>query len=104
LREREQTQLPPYVHAVVLEFEMSESAAFISGLKSAISQGRLPDSVRVLGPTQLDGELSRVIVTVSRNQGQELFDFLVTYRRKRGLAKKSIPSMRIDPYTLSHSL
>lgn len=104
LREREQTQLPPYVHAVVLEFEISESATFISGLKSAISQGRLPDSVRVLGPTQLDGELSRVIVTVSRNQGQELFDFLVTYRRKRGLAKKSIPSMRIDPYTLSHSL
>jgi primosomal protein N' (replication factor Y) len=102
LREREQAELPPYVHAIVLELATSESSDFVSGVKASISQGRVPNSTRILGPTQLDSENSRIILTVSRDQGQELFDFLVTYRRKRGLAKKSIPHMRIDPYTLTH--
>ena len=104
LREREQTQLPPYVHAVVLEIASSESSTFLSGIRSSISESRLPSSTRILGPTALDSEFSRIILTVSRDRGQELFDFLVTYRKKRGLAKKSIPRMRIDPYVLSHSL
>ena len=104
LREREQTQLPPYVHAIVLEIASSESSTFLSGIRSSISDSRLPSSTRILGPTALDSEFSRIILTVSRDQGQELFDFLVTYRKKRGLAKKSIPRMRIDPYVLSHSL
>jgi len=104
LREREQTQLPPYVHAMVLEIASSESSTFLSGIRSSISESRLPSSTRILGPTALDSEFSRIILTVSRDQGQELFDFLVTYRKKRGLAKKSIPRMRIDPYVLSHSL
>ena len=104
LREREQTQLPPYVHAIVLEIASSESSTFLSGIRSSISDSRLPSSTRILGPTVLDSEFSRIILTVSRDQGQELFDFLVTYRKKRGLAKKSIPRMRIDPYVLSHSL
>ena len=104
LREREQTQLPPYVHAIVLEIASSESSTFLSGIRSSISDSRRPSSTRMLGPTALDSEFSRIILTVSRDQGQELFDFLVTYRKKRGLAKKSIPRMRIDPYVLSHSL
>jgi primosomal protein N' (replication factor Y) (superfamily II helicase) len=104
LREREQTQLPPYVHAIVLEIASSESSSFLSGIRSSISDSRLPSSTRILGPTALDSDFSRIILTVSRDQGQELFDFLVTYRKKRGLAKKSIPRMRIDPYVLSHSL
>ena len=104
LREREQTQLPPYVHAIVLEIASSESSTFLSGIRSSISDSRLPSSTRILGPTALDSEFSRIILTVSRDQGQELFDFLVTYRKKRGRAKKSIPRMRIDPYVLSHSL
>jgi primosomal protein N' (replication factor Y) len=104
LREREQTQLPPLVHAIVLEIAHSDAPTFLTGLTSSIKEGRVPSSTRILGPTRIDEEYSRVIVTVSRDHGQELFDFLVTYRKKRGIAKKSIPRMRIDPYVLSHSL
>jgi len=104
LREREQTQLPPLVHAIVLEIANSDTPTFISGITSSIKEGRVPSSTRILGPTRIDEEYSRVILTVSRDHGQELFDFLVTYRKKRGIAKKSIPRMRIDPYVLSHSL
>ena len=104
LREREQTQLPPLVHAVVLELAHSDTSTFVSGINASIKDGRVPSSTRILGPTRLDDENSRVILTVSRDHGQDLFDFLVTYRKKRGIAKKSIPHMRIDPYVLSHSL
>jgi primosomal protein N' (replication factor Y) len=104
LREREQTQLPPLVHAIVLEIKHSDTSTFISGINASIKDRRVPSSTRILGPTRLDDENSRVILTVSRDEGQELFDFLVTYRKKRGIAKKSIPHMRIDPYALSHSL
>jgi primosomal protein N' (replication factor Y) len=104
LREREQTQLPPLVHAITLEIAHSDTATFLTGITASIKEGRVPSSTRILGPTRLDEENSRVILTVSRDHGQELFDFLVTYRKKRGIAKKSIPHMRIDPYVLSHSL
>ena len=104
LREREQTQLPPVVHAIVLECEHSDAPTFLSGITSSIKDGRVPSSTRILGPTRIDTEYSRIILTVSRDDGQDLFDFLVTYRKKRGIAKKSIPRMRIDPYVLSHSL
>jgi primosomal protein N' (replication factor Y) len=104
LRERERTQLPPLVHAVVLELAHSDTSTFVSGINASIKDGRVPSSTRILGPTRLDDENSRVILTVSRDHGQDLFDFLVTYRKKRGIAKKSIPHMRIDPYVLSHSL
>ena len=104
LREREQTQLPPLVHAIVIEIAHSDAPIFLSGITSSIKEGRVPSSTRILGPTKIDEEYSRVILTVSRDHGQELFDFLVTYRKKRGIAKKSIPRMRIDPYVLSHSL
>jgi primosomal protein N' (replication factor Y) len=104
IREREQTQLPPLVHAIVLEIASSEAPTFISGITSSIKDGRVPNSTRILGPTQLDADSSRIILTVSRDHGQDLFDFLVTYRKKRAIAKKSIPRMRIDPYVLSHSL
>jgi primosomal protein N' (replication factor Y) len=104
LREREQTQLPPLVHAIVLEIAHSDAPTFLTGITSSIKEGRVPSSTRILGPTRIDEEYSRVILTVSRDHGQDLFDFLVTYRKKRGIAKKSIPRMRIDPYVLSHSL
>ncbi len=104
LREREQTQLPPLVHAIVLEIAHSDVSTFINGINTSIKDRRVPSSTRILGPTRLDDENSRVILTVSREEGQKLFDFLVTYRKMRGIAKKSIPHMRIDPYALSHSL
>jgi len=104
LREREQTQLPPLVHAVILEIAHSDTSTFVSGINASIKDGRVPNSTRILGPTRLDDQSSRVILTVSRDDGQELIDFLVTYRKKRGISKKSIPHMRIDPYALTHSL
>lgn len=101
LREREQTQLPPYVNAITMEFDEYEVSLFISGIIAARRDGRIPQSTRVLGPAKVDASRSRLVLTVSRHDGQELIDFLNTYRRKRGTSKKSIPVMRVDPYDLT---
>ena len=101
LREREQTNLPPYVHSIAIELPTADTPLFINGVKSSVSQSRLPKGVRILGPTKLDGVNSRVVLTVPRNQGQVLIDFLSTYRRKRSASRKSIPSMRVDPYSIT---
>ncbi|MFM9151322.1 MAG: hypothetical protein ACKOPU_03505, partial [Candidatus Planktophila sp.] len=103
LREREQTQLPPSVKAIVLEFDESDISSFISGIEVAKSSNRIPQSTRVLGPTKKDTGRSRLVLTVSRHDGQELIDFLTTYRKKRAALKKSIPMMRVDPYDLIHN-
>jgi primosomal protein N' (replication factor Y) len=103
LREREQALLPPYVRAITLDFEDSEVSTFITGINGAIRDGRLPPSARILGPNKFSPSQSRVILTVDQEGGQELADFVVTYRKKRATLKKSLPHMRIDPYSLTPS-
>lgn len=101
LAERQQTNLPPTVNAISIEMAHSECSAFISGLKKSIDEKRIPMSTRVLGPTRISDEFSRIILTVSLEAGQNLIDFLDIYRKKRALAKKPSLTMRVDPYSLS---
>jgi primosomal protein N' (replication factor Y) (superfamily II helicase) len=101
LHEREQTQLPPVVSALTIEMVQGDCQTFITGIRRAVDDGRIPHSTRILGPKKISDESSRVILTVPHEDAQSLVDFLVTYRKKRSLAKKSNMSMRVDPYALS---
>lgn len=101
LLEREQTQLPPVVSALTIEMVHGDCQTFITGIRKAVGDGRVPSATRILGPKKISDESSRVILTVPHEDAQSLVDFLVTYRKKRSLAKKSNLSMRVDPYALS---
>jgi primosomal protein N' (replication factor Y) len=101
LLEREQTQLPPLVSALTIEMVHGDCQTFITGIKKAVDDGRIPHATRILGPKKITDESSRVILTVPHEDAQSLVDFLVTYRKKRSLAKKPNLSMRVDPYALS---
>ena len=101
LLEREQTQLPPVVSALTIEMVHGDCQTFITGIKKAVDDGRIPHATRILGPKKITDESSRVILTVPHEDAQSLVDFLVTYRKKRSLAKKPNLSMRVDPYALS---
>lgn len=101
LLEREQTQLPPVVTALTIEMVQGDCQTFITGIKKAVDDGRIPHATRILGPKKITDESSRVILTVPHEDAQSLVDFLVTYRKKRSLAKKPNLSMRVDPYALS---
>ena len=101
LRERSQTHLPPVVHAITIEMAHGECPSFIAGIEKSAAEGRISPSTRILGPTKLSDENSRVIITVPLDEGEDLVDFLDTYRKKRALAKKPALTMRVDPYSLS---
>lgn len=101
LSERLQTHLPPVVHAITFEIGHGECSSFIAGIEKSAVEGRIPPSTRILGPTKISDENSRVIITVSLDDGQSLIDFLNIYRKKRALAKKPTLTMRVDPYSLS---
>ena len=100
LEERKTLSLPPYVRSTHLTLETSEVSRFKSALLTAIEEGRLPQSTRILGPVQA-GDKSALILTVDVADGEILLTTLHEFMRRRSAAKKVLPSLRIDPYSLS---
>ena len=100
LEEREQLGLPPYVRAAMLTMESAEITRFKSALLAAQEAGRIPPSTKILGPIPSSDKAS-LILTVDIAHGDELVSTLHEFMRRRSAAKKSMPSLRIDPYSLS---
>jgi primosomal protein N' len=100
LEERKSLSLPPYVRSAHLTLETSEVSRFKSALLAALEDGRLPHSTRILGPIQA-GEKSALILTVDIADGELLLSTLHEFMRRRSAAKKVLPALRIDPYSLS---
>ena len=100
LEERQQLGLPPYVRAAMLTMENAEITRFKSALLAAQEDGRIPASTKILGPIP-SSDKSSLILTVDVAHGDELVSTLHEFMRRRSAAKKSLPSLRIDPYSLS---
>jgi len=101
LRDREEVGFPPFTRSLSLEIEASEAPALVRGLKSAQSAGRLPISTRILGPSPAPSGKSRLLLLVPIEEGEELVLLIHEFQRKRSISKKSLASLRIDPYSLS---
>lgn len=100
LEERKSLSLPPYVRSAHLTMETSEITRFKNALLTALEEGRLPASIRILGPVPA-GEKSALIITVDVKDGENLLLTLHEFMRRRSAAKKTLPALRIDPYSLS---
>lgn len=101
LEERQSLALPPYVRAVKLIMEPSDISRLQTALTAAREEGRIPSETKILGPISI-GEKSSLILTVPLETGEKLISTLHEFMRRRSVAKKSLPSLRIDPYSLSH--
>jgi primosomal protein N' (replication factor Y) len=101
LEERKSLSLPPYVRAVKLIMDASEIIRLQNALTSARDEGRLPQSTKILGPIA-SGDKSSLVLTVEIADGDLLVSTIHEFMRRRSAAKKSLPSLRIDPYSLSH--
>ena len=101
LQERKDLSLPPYVRSATLTMEESEIVKLKNALVIARDEGRIPTSVKILGPIA-SGEKSSLILTAEVSEGDELVHTLHEFMRRRSASKKSLPSLRIDPYSLSH--
>lgn len=100
LEERKNLSLPPYVRSAHLTMATSEIIRFKNALLTAQEEGRLPVSTRVLGPVPA-ADKSALILTVNLKEGEDLVGTLHEFMRRRSAAKKTLPSLRIDPYSLS---
>ena len=101
LRERLEVHLPPFSRAVTLDIANSESQSLLRGLRKSQEDGRLPASTTILGPSQLKGETDRIVILTPLSDGEELISLLHEFQRRRSSSKKTLASIRIDPYSLS---
>lgn len=100
LNERRDLQLPPYVRALSLSMNNQEIIRLKKALETAITEERLPQSTRILGPIP-SGEKSSLILTASLDSGESLIASVHQFLKRRSAAKKELPTLRIDPYSLS---
>lgn len=100
LQERKAIGLPPFVRTAVMTMGTSEITRLKSALVTAVNEERLPASTKVLGPIVIKDK-SSLILTVDVAHGDELIHTIHEFMRRRSAAKKALPSLRIDPYSLS---
>ena len=100
LRERFDLHLPPFAHTVELTMAKEEVTRFKSAIMKAQSENRLPANMRILGPIS-KGEDSSLVLISNLVDSQQVNLLIHEFLRRRSLTKKTLPSLRIDPYSLS---
>jgi primosomal protein N' (replication factor Y) len=101
LQERLQLNLPPYVRTASLTLESAEIIRLKNALETALTEQRLPQSTRILGPIA-KGDKASLILTAAISDSEELVKTIHEFMRRRSASKKPLPTLRIDPYSLSH--
>jgi primosomal protein N' (replication factor Y) len=100
LSERTELHLPPTVSSAVLVMEKVLGANISAGLRKSVSDGRLPHSTRIYGPTEVSKGEVKIVLHVAREDAQSLVSVLHELQRRRSIAKKDLFTLRIDPYSL----
>ena len=100
LAERLEIPLPPYVSSYVISGESKDFTSIATGLKKAISDERIPSSIRVYGPSEIGGSRARIVLYCPQEDCAALTSFLHELQRRRSISKKDFLSIRIDPYSL----
>lgn len=100
MQERSNLSLPPFVRSALITIEAGEVERLKSALSIARDEGRLPSSVKILGPIP-SGEKASLILTVEISAGSQLIAMVHEFMRRRSASKKSLPALRIDPYSLA---
>ena len=101
LADRKDVLLPPFAKSVSIDISLTEVSTLIRGLEAAKSDGRLSANTRILGPTQLRGDLQRVLLLAPLDESKLLVSLIHEYQRRRSASKKTLLAMRIDPYSLT---
>ena len=100
LAERLDINLPPFVSSAVLLVSERESTAFVAGIQRAFKEGRLPESLQILGPTPVANGQAKVVLYTSVSDSRKLHSFLLEFQKKRSIAKKDLITIRMEPYSL----
>ena len=100
LSERSDLHLPPSVFSTVLVIEQSVGMQIVNGLKKALTDGRIPESARIYGPTEISKGQVKVVIHADIKDAQDLTDVVHELQRRRSIAKKDPFTLRVEPYSL----
>ena len=100
LSERAELQLPPTVFSVVLVMDQSIGIQIVNGLKKALTDGRIPQSSNIYGPTEISKGQVKIVVHADKSDAKALTDVVHELQRRRSIAKKELFTLRVEPYSL----
>jgi primosomal protein N' (replication factor Y) len=100
LSERAELNLPPSVFSVVLVMDQSIGMQIASGLKKALTDGRLPQSCKIYGPTEIAKGQVKIVVHAAKKDAKALTIVVHELQRRRSIAKKELFTLRVEPYSL----
>ncbi len=101
LRSLAEVELSPFVASVLLKVNTREAISIANGLRTATTQGRIPTSIKILGPTAIDANDSKIVVNCDPNDCLATVAFLHELQRRRSISKKNLLVIRVAPYSLS---
>ena len=100
LSERVDLHLPPSVFSVVLVMDQSVGMQIVSGLKKALTDGRIPQSGSIYGPTEISKGQVKIFIHADKKDAKALTDLVHELQRRRSIAKKELFTLRVEPYSL----
>lgn len=100
LSERTELHLPPSVFSIVLVMDQSIGIQIVNGLKKALTEGRIPQSSRIYGPTEISKGQVKIVIHSDKKDSQALTDVVHELQRRRSIAKKDLFTLRVEPYSL----
>ncbi len=100
LAEREEIQLPPYRRFIAIELENKEIMAVHDGLIQAQKDERISANARLSTPREIAKGRSQMTISIPLEDGESCVSFLHELQRRRGISRKDLMIMRVDPYSL----
>lgn len=100
LSERNDLHLPPSVFSAVLVMDQSIGMHIVSGLKKSLTDGRLPQSSSIYGPTEISKGQVKIVIHAEKKDTKALTDLVHELQRRRSIAKKELFTLRVEPYSL----
>jgi primosomal protein N' (replication factor Y) len=100
LSERSELCLPPSVFSVVLVMDQAIGVQIANGLKKSALEGRIPQSSRIYGPTEISKDEVKIVIHVDKKHAPALTNTVYELQRRRSIAKKELFTLRVEPYSL----
>jgi primosomal protein N' (replication factor Y) len=100
LSERSELCLPPSVFSIVLVMDQAIGVQIANGLKKSALEGRIPQSSRIYGPTEISKDEVKIVIHVDKKHAPALTNTVYELQRRRSIAKKELFTLRVEPYSL----
>jgi primosomal protein N' (replication factor Y) len=100
LGERAELNLPPIVFSALLVMDQSIGVQIVNGLKKALADGRIPQSCKIYGPTEISKGQVKIVIHADKKDAKALTNVVHELQRRRSIAKKEVFTLRVEPYSL----